>query len=68
MAVVEQGFGAPTERGALARGERPSDDIATEDVKNDIEIEVGPFGRAEQLRDIPAPDFIGPVASSSGAA
>jgi hypothetical protein len=47
------------ERGVLARGEHPPDDVATEDVEDHIEIEVGPLRRAEQLGDVPAPDFVG---------
>src|SRR4051812_1445211 len=32
---------------------------AAEDVENDVEIEVGPFGRSRQLCYIPGPNLIG---------
>ena len=45
---------------ALSRGaSHPPDDVATEDVEDHIEIEVGPRGRPEELGDVPAPDFVG---------
>src|SRR4029453_2758521 len=45
---------------ALMWRERPADDAAAEDVENHVEIEVGPLSWAQQLRDVPAPDFVGP--------
>ena len=35
------------ELGTFAVGEYPADDVTSEDVKNDIEIEIGPLGWAE---------------------
>ena len=52
----DQAFG---ERGLLLVGNHPADDVATEDVEDDVEIEIGPFRGTEQLGDIPAPDFVG---------
>ena len=52
--------------GAFAVGDPPADDVAAEDVDDDVEIEVGPFGRAHQLGDVPGPDLVGGVASNSG--
>jgi hypothetical protein len=43
------------ERGALAMGHHPTDDVPAEDVKHDVEVEVGPLRRPEELRDVPAP-------------
>jgi len=44
--------------GALAMGNHPADDIAAEDVEDDIQIEVSPLGGTQELRDIPAPEWI----------
>jgi hypothetical protein len=59
--VLRAGLGDQSlgEDGALARREHPPDDVATEDVEDHIEIEVGPLGWPEELGDVPAPDFIG---------
>ena len=45
--------------GAFARRHHPADDVAAEDVEDDVEIEVGPLGRAAQLGDVPTPKLIG---------
>src|SRR3954462_15053582 len=47
-------------------GDAPADDPAAEDVENDVEIEVGPFRRSGQLRDIPRPDLIGAFGEQFG--
>jgi len=54
--VGKQGF----EQGRTFRGlNTPSDDTATEDIEDDIEIEIGPFHRSHQFGDVPGPDLIG---------
>src|SRR3954462_74240 len=47
-------------------GDAPADDPAAEDVENDVKIEVGPFRRSGQLRDIPRPDLIGAFGEQFG--
>ena len=55
------------QRGALPRGQHPAGHIAAVDVQEDVEVEVGPLHRAEQLGDVPATTpGSGAVASSSG--
>ena len=44
----------------------PADDVAAEDVEDDVEVEVGPFRWAAELGDIPTPDLVRTVARSSG--
>ena len=39
--------------------DHPSDDVSAEDIQDDVEVEVRPSGRAEQLGDIPRPELIG---------
>ena len=48
------------ERGALVGRNHPADDVPTEDVEDDVQMKVRPLDRAEQLGDVPAPDFVGP--------
>ena len=55
--VRDQALG---QRGALARREHPADHVAAEDVEDDVEIEIRPLGGAQELRDVPAPDLVGP--------
>jgi len=45
--------------GGFLRGDHPADGIAAEDVEDHIQVEAGPFGRAFELRDVPAPDLVG---------
>src|SRR5664279_1448372 len=45
--------------GALPVGDTPADDAPAENVDDDVEIEVGPFGWSHQLGDIPGPDLVG---------
>ena len=51
----------------FARREHPSDDIPTEHVEHDVEMQRTPRGRAFQCGDIPTPQRFEPVAKSSGA-
>jgi hypothetical protein len=61
--VVEQRL---EQRGALCIGDAPANHAATEDVEDDVEIEVTPFGWPHQLGDIPGPDLVRPVGQQSG--
>src|ERR1035437_5682393 len=45
--------------GAFSVGDAPADDSAAEDIDDDVEVEVGPFGRPHQLRDFPRPHLVG---------
>ena len=45
--------------GGFLRGDHPADDVAAEDVEDHIQVEAGPFGRAFEFRDVPAPDLVG---------
>ncbi len=45
----------------LARREHPSDYVATEHIKDDVEVETGPLRRPLELGDIPRPQFAGPL-------
>ena len=47
-------------------GDIPADDPAAEDVDDDVEVEVGPFGRPHQLGDVPGPDLVGPFGEQFG--
>ena len=44
--------------GALVGREHPADHVPAEDVEDDVEIEVRPLRRTQELRDVPAPDFV----------
>src|SRR5437773_6258647 len=46
------------QRGALAMGHHPADHVPAEDVEHDVEIEVGPLRRPQQLRNVPAPQLV----------
>lgn len=52
--------------GALPGSHHPAGDVAAEDVEDDIEIEAGPLGRAQQLGDVPAPKLVGPSGQQLG--
>jgi hypothetical protein len=39
--------------------EEPADDVAAEDVDDDVELEVEPFWGAFESGDVPAPDLVG---------
>jgi hypothetical protein len=39
-------------------GDHPADDVAAEDVEDDVQVQVGLLRRAEQLRDVPAPHLV----------
>jgi len=53
---VDQAFG---EFSAFAAGDHPPDDKTAEDIEDDVEIEVGPFGRAMEFSEIPRPELVG---------
>ena len=40
------------------RRDHPADDIAAEDVQDDVEVEIAPFGWPHQFGDVPRPDMI----------
>ena len=44
---------------AFAISDHPAGDVTTEDIEDDVQIEVRPFRGTEQLGDIPAPELIG---------
>jgi len=54
--IVEQSF---EQNGTFRIRDTPTDHAAAVDVEDHIKIEVAPFGRAFQFRDIPGPDLIG---------
>ena len=43
----------------LTVGNHPAHHITAEDVEDHVEIKIGPLRRAEQFRDIPAPELVG---------
>jgi hypothetical protein len=45
--------------GTLTVGHHPAHYITAEDVEDHVEIKAGPLRRAEQFRDIPAPELVG---------
>src|SRR5450759_5397866 len=45
--------------GTLAHRDHPAGDVAAKNIEDDVEVEVGPLGRSEQLGDVPAPELIG---------
>jgi len=47
------------QHGAFAVGDHPTDHVAAEDIQDDVEMIGGPFHRAAQLGDVPAPQLIG---------
>jgi hypothetical protein len=47
------------ELGRFTRRDHPADDVAAEDIEDDVQMEAGPFRRTFQLCYIPRPDFIG---------
>src|SRR5450432_3235487 len=56
VAVAQE---ALCKRGELAMGNHPADDVSAEDVDDDVDVEVAPFARSEQLRYIPTPELVG---------
>ncbi len=46
--------------GGLAGRDHPADRVAAVDVQDDVEVVVGPFGRAVQLGDVPGADLVRP--------
>ena len=55
-ALLDQSLG---QLRAFAMSDHPAGDVAAEDIEDDVEVEVRPFRRPEQLGDIPAPELIG---------
>ena len=45
--------------GAFAVGDHPTDDVAAEDIQDDVEVVGGPLHRAAQLGDVPTPQLVG---------
>src|ERR1700738_5303849 len=52
--------------GAFSVGDTPTDDAAAENVDDDVEVEVGPFGGPHQLGDVPGPDLVGRLRQQLG--
>jgi hypothetical protein len=44
--------------GIFTRREHPPDGVAAVNVEDHIKVVIGPFRRAQQLRDVPRPDLI----------
>ena len=42
----------------LPVGDHPADRVAAEDVEHDVEVEVRPLGRPQQLGDVPGPGLV----------
>jgi hypothetical protein len=42
----------------LAFGDHPTDRVAAEDIQDIVEIVIGPFGRSQEFRNIPAPQLV----------
>ena len=49
----------PGQVGAFASGQQPAHHIAAEYVEHHVQVEVRPFGRAQQLGNVPGPDLVG---------
>src|ERR1700689_3647388 len=45
--------------GVFNIGDTPADNAAAEDIEDDIQVEIRPFGRSHQFRNIPRPDLVG---------
>src|SRR3954453_23147979 len=54
--VVKKGL---EQGGVFSIGDTPADDAAAEDVEDNVQVEIRPFGRSHQLGDIPRPDLVG---------
>ena len=54
------------ERRRFLRRRPSSHGVAAEDVEDHVQVEVRPLRRSEQLRDVPGPQLVRAVASSSG--
>ena len=54
--VLDQALG---QLGAFAIRDHPADDVAAEDIQDDVEMIDGPLHRAAQLGDVPTPQLIG---------
>src|ERR1700728_22604 len=47
------------ERGAFGIRDQPAYDPSTEDVDDDVEVEIGPLHGTHQFGDVPRPDLVG---------
>src|SRR5450830_1723596 len=47
------------QRRRLGVGQQPAHDVAAEDVEQDVEVQVGPLLKGQELRDVPGPDLVG---------
>ena len=54
------------QRRTLAMRDHPADDVPAEHVEHDVQVEVGPLRRAEQLGGVPAPQLVGPPSQQFG--
>ena len=45
--------------GAFAVGDHPTNDVATKNIQDDVEVVGGPLYRATQLGDVPTPQLVG---------
>ena len=45
---------------SLSVSDHPTDDVAAENIENDVQVKAGPLGWSLQFRYIPAPDFVRP--------
>src|ERR1035441_10260050 len=45
--------------GGFAGSHHPTHHVAAEDVQDDVEVEVSPLGRPQQLRYVPGPNLVG---------
>src|SRR5881227_2621358 len=44
--------------GPFSRSHHPANDVAAEDIEDDVQVKVGPLGRSAQLGDVPTPELI----------
>ena len=54
------------QRGAVCISHAPTHHAATEDVQNDVQIEVAPLHWSHKFRDVPGPDLIGQFGDKFG--
>src|SRR3954465_919614 len=45
--------------GVFSIGDTPADDATAEDVEDNVQVEIRPFGQSHQFRNIPRPDLVG---------
>ena len=54
--VLKKLFG---ELSAFAIGDHPADNVAAEDIKYNLKVQVSPLGWPKELGDVPAPELVG---------